>query len=151
LYLEGKGSPSGESTQFSWLGNGKYYTLTTVTDESDELLLTRIGANDPEFNLRREAGFMIRRDNSDNTIFVSVVEPHGSYSPVSELSTNPKSNIAKVAVVLDNIKYTAVEITELDGSKQMFILANNNASKSAKHSLSVNNKKYSWTGPFLYK
>lgn len=151
LYLEGKGKPSSKSTQFSWLGNGKYYTLTTVTDESDELLLTRIGANDPQFNLRREAGFMIRRGNSDNTVFVSVVEPHGSYSPVSELSTNPKSNIANLAVVLDNDKYTAVNITDLDGNTQLFILANNMASKSAKHKVSINNKTYRWTGPFYYK
>ena len=43
------------------MGNGKFYTLTSVTDSSDELLFTRLGANDPEFNLRRDAAFMIRR------------------------------------------------------------------------------------------
>ncbi|MGB5449393.1 MAG: heparinase II/III family protein, partial [Woeseiaceae bacterium] len=82
LYLEGKGKPASENSKFSWMGNGKFYTLTSVAGSSDELLFTRLGANDPEFNLRRDAAFMIRRKGVSDTVFVTVVEPHGSYSPV---------------------------------------------------------------------
>ena len=151
LYLEGKGKAADKNTKFSWLGNGKFYTLTTVTDKSDEVLLTRIGANDPHFNLRRDAGVMLRRANSADTTFVSVVEPHGSYSPVSEASLNSNSSIANLAIVSDDDKYTAVSITDVKGNEQLFILANKNASTSAKHKLTVNGKAYSWTGPYYYK
>ncbi|TYK66137.1 heparinase II/III domain-containing protein [Colwellia echini] len=150
LYLEGKGKPATNNTKFSWLGNGKFYTLTSVAEESDELLLTRIGANDPEFNLRRDAGFMVRREAEDTT-FVSVVETHGSYSPVSEASLNSNSNIANLEIVEDNNDYTAVSITDVKGSKQLFIIANKDASVSAKHSLTIDNKKVSWVGPYYYK
>ncbi|MEI6894567.1 MAG: heparinase II/III family protein [Colwellia sp.] len=151
LYLEGKGKAAANNTKFSWLGNGKYYTLTSVTDKSDEILLTRIGANDPEFNLRRDAGFMIRRSDSDNTTFVSVIEPHGSYSPVSEASLNSNSNIADLALVHDDDNYTAVSITDVKGNEQLFILANKDSSSSAKHKLSINDKVYQWTGPYSYR
>jgi hypothetical protein len=151
LYLEGKGKPSSDNAKFSWLGNGKFYTLTSATDKSDELLLTRLGANDPEFNLRRDAGFVIRRKNSDDTLFVSVIETHGSYSPVSEASLNSNSNIASLEVVSDDDSYTAVSITDVKGNEQLFILSNKNSSSDAKHSLSINKKTYRWTGPYYYQ
>jgi len=151
LYLEGKGNAADKNTKFSWLGNGKFYTITSVTDKSDEVLLTRIGANDPQFNLRRDAGFMLRRHNSDDTTFVSVVETHGSYSPVSEASLNSNSNIANIEVVADDDNYTAVSITDVKGNEQLFILSNKNSSSSAKHKLLINKKAYTWTGPYYYQ
>jgi len=162
LYLEGKGKPSthqnnansmtdvNTNTKFSWFGKGKYYTLTSATDKSDQLLLTRIGANDPDFNLRRDAGFMIRRNDRDTT-FVSVIESHGSYSPVSEASLNSSSSVAHLNVIYDNDNYTAVTITDVNGNEQLFILSNNNAASSATHELSVNNNVYKWTGPYYYQ
>tara|TARA_R110002153_G_scaffold5120_1_gene24212 strand:+ start:853 stop:3102 length:2250 start_codon:yes stop_codon:yes gene_type:complete len=150
LYLEGKGKPSTSTTQFSWLGNGKYYTLTSATDTSDELLLTRLGAKDPEFNLRRDAALMIRRKDSDNTTFVSVIEPHGSYSPVSELSVNSNSNIAELKVLQDNENYTAVSIKDKKGHINLFILANMDASASKLHKVKINGKSYHWTGPYYF-
>ncbi|MEP0357276.1 heparinase II/III family protein [Paraglaciecola sp.] len=150
LYLEGKGKPSSDSTQFSWLGEGKYYTLTSATNKGDELLFTRMGANDPDFNLRREAALMIRRDNTADTSFVSVVEPHGSYSPVSELSVNSNSSIDELKVELDTSKYTAVSIKDLKGNANIFILSNTNASMSKQHKLKVDGKTYRWKGPYYF-
>jgi hypothetical protein len=151
LYVEGKGKPSSSNTQFSWLGNGKYYTLTSTTDKSDELLFTRLGANDPQFNLRRDAALMIRRKDSDNTIFVSVIEPHGSYSPVSELSLNSNSNIEELKVVQDDADYTVVSIKDLKGHVRVFILANIEVSASKQHQLEINGNSYYWTGPYLFQ
>ena len=151
LYLEGKGNAAANNTKFSWLGKEKYFTLTAVTDETDEVLLTRIGANDPEFNLRRDAGFMLRRNNTKDTTFISIVEAHGSYSPVSKLSLNSSSSIRNVALVYDNSGYTAVEITDVNNNKQLFILANQKASSSAKHKVKINGKTYRWQGPYFYQ
>ncbi|MFT2091092.1 heparinase II/III family protein [Paraglaciecola sp. 2405UD69-4] len=150
LYLEGKGKPSSDSTQFSWLGEGKYYTLTTATNKNDELLFTRMGANDPNFNLRREAALMIRRDNTADTSFVSVIEPHGSYSPVSEFSVNSNSSIAELNLVLESSKYTAVSIEDVKGHTNIFILANKNASMSKQHKLKIDGKTYRWKGPYYF-
>nr|QXF14446.1 exo-oligoalginate lyase [uncultured bacterium] len=152
LYLEGKGKAASANTKFSWLGtdSSNYYTLTSATSAADEVLLTRIGANDPDFNLRRDAGFMLRR-NAKDTTFVSVIEPHGSYNPVSEASLNSNSSIANLTLVSDSDDYTAITITDVKGGEQLFILANKNSASSAKHSLKVNGKFYTWVGPYYYQ
>ncbi|MCF2947540.1 heparinase II/III family protein [Paraglaciecola aquimarina] len=150
LYLEGKGQAAANTSQFSWLGQGKYYTLSSATSTSDELLLTRIGANDPEFNLRRDAALMIRRKDTDNTSFVSVIEPHGSYSPVSELSLNSNSNIKQLLVMHDDANYTAVSIEDVKGASSLFIIANKNASADKQHTLPVAGKTYKWTGVYYF-
>ncbi|KXI28238.1 alginate lyase family protein [Paraglaciecola hydrolytica] len=150
LYVEGKGKPSDNTTQFSWLGNGTFYTLTTATDSNDELLLTRLGANDPEFNLRRDAALMIRRKNAGDTVFASVVEPHGSYNLVSELSVNSNSSIKELQVVHDDANYTAIAIKDVKGTTSLFVLANKANSTTQQHKLKINGKYYQWTGAYHF-
>ncbi len=150
LYLEGKGSPSSDSTQFSWMNHNRFYTLTSVTDASDELLLTRLGANDPHFNLRRDPSFIIRRNSVGNTVFATAIEAHGSYSPVSELGVNTRSSIAGLKVVYDDENYTAVSIEDLKGQTSLFILSNTDASASTEHELTIDGRSIEWSGPFHY-
>ncbi|WP_250884119.1 heparinase II/III family protein [Glaciecola sp. XM2] len=150
LYLEASGSPSSDTTQFSWLNKGKFYTLSTLTHDEDNIMLTRIGANDPEFNLRNEPGFMLRRPNTQDTVFVSIVEPHGSYSPVTELSLNSNSSIASINLMHDSDAYTGVEIVGVNGESQIFIVANLDAQANSEHTLNVNGQEYKWTGPYWY-
>jgi hypothetical protein len=151
LYIEGTGKSNKDNTKFSWLNKGKFYSLTAISDDKDEIFFTRIGANDPEFNLRREAAIMLRRKNIKNTIFVSAIEAHGSYSPVSESAVNSKSSIKELKMVLDTADYTAISITTVKGTTKLFITANTNASKEAKHALKINNKNYTWVGSYDYK
>ena len=61
-----------------------------------KLLFARIGANDPEFNLRNEQALILRRKECKNTLFVSTIESHGTYSPVSESAVNANSNIKEL-------------------------------------------------------
>ena len=150
LYVEGRGKPASGNTRFSWMANRKFYTLTSVADAADELLFTRLGANDPEFNLRRDPAFMVRRNGAGNTVFVTVIEPHGSYSPVSENALNSNSNIAGLKLVHDDENYTAVTIEDLQGHTSMFIMSNNDAANSTRHELKIDGKQYGWSGPYIY-
>ena len=151
LYLEAQGSPTENTTQFSWLNEGKFFTLSTLTSDTDEVLLTRIGANDPEFNLRNEPGFMLRRKSTQNTLFVSLIEQHGTYDPVTELSLNSNSRVKSIDVLHDSGEYTALQITDKENKVQVFIVANQEGKKSAKHSLTLNGKVFTWTGPYYYR
>ncbi|WP_392347830.1 hypothetical protein [uncultured Polaribacter sp.] len=54
-------------------------------------------------------------------------------------------------MVLDTADYTAISITTIKGTTKLFITANTNASKEAKHTLKINNKKYTWVGSYDYK
>ncbi|MGI9272728.1 MAG: heparinase II/III domain-containing protein [Woeseiaceae bacterium] len=148
LYLEGAGDPPPGNGKFLWMDNRKFYSLTSVTSDSDEILFTRIGANDPEFNLRRDAALIIRRKDAKDSVFASVIEAHGSYDPVSELALNSNSNIAELKVVFDNAKYTAVSIEDMQGGSSIFIVSNQNASTSKKHKIKIENKTYRWQGPY---
>lgn len=148
LWLEGIGSPSRDNTKFSWLDHGHFYTLTSATNAQDELLFTRLGANDPEFNLRRDAALMIRRNDTQNTVFASIIEPHGSYSAVSEFAVNASSNIKNLAVVYDGGDYTAVAIEDMEGKEILFIVTGEDAAAKSGHQLKVGEKVYKWTGPY---
>ena len=150
LYVEATAKANNDNSKFSWLNNNKFYTLTSVTNNADELLFTRIGANDPEFNLRRDPALLLRRKNSQNTTLISIVESHGSYSPISESAVNSNSSIKEIIVVLDTADYTAITITTINGNTKIFVTANTNASKEAKHTLKINNKEYTWVGLYHY-
>ena len=150
LYLEGSGKPSSDSSQFLWMDNGKFYTLTSATNDTDELLFTRLGANDPEFNLRRDAALMIRRKGARDTLFASVVEPHGSYSPVSESAVNSNSNISRLKVVRDDKNYTVVSIEDREGRSSVFVVANMDAAEARQHRLEIDGRTYQWTGPCFF-
>lgn len=150
LWTEGYGKAKDENIKLSWLQNRKFYTLTSTALADDDLLFVRIGANDPEFNLRRDAGLILRRKDTQRTTFVSVIESHGSYSPVTESAVNSKSNIARVKIVHDEEKYTAITIEDLNGNVNMLILSNLDAVIDSKHKLKSNNKEYQWVGPYYY-
>ena len=122
--------------------------MTSATNADDDLLFTRVGANDPEFNLRRDAAFILRRKDIDNTLFASVIEPHGRYSPISELSMNPNSNISEFKVLHDSKDYTAVRIEDNNGQESILFIVNRNISADKRHHLKINGQKYSWQGPY---
>ncbi len=150
LYLEGIGRSASETSRLSWMSDRRFYTLTSVADESDELLFTRTGANDPDFNLRPDPAFVIRRKGAGDTTFVSVIEPHGDYNPVTELATNSDSNISRLRIVHNDENYTAVSIEDLGGQVTVFVLSNSDANRSINHELDIDGKAYSWTGPYHY-
>ncbi|MEW4924848.1 alginate lyase family protein [Algibacter sp. 2305UL17-15] len=150
LWKEAEGKPASTNAKFSWLNHDKFYTITTTSDATDNLILARIGAEDPEFNLRREPAFIIRR-HAKSTTFASVIESHGSYSPVTESAVNSNSNIKELKVVLDSDLYTAIEITTVNGNTKLFIIANRNASKVATHNVKIKDKDYQFTGAYYFK
>lgn len=150
LYTEGKAKIEAPGTsQITWMNKSKYYTLSTASDKSDEVLLTRIGANDPDINLRRDPGIMLRRQH-DDTLFVSIVEPHGGYSPVTERSLNANSSIQSINILNKSDDYTAIEIVTQQNKRFMFMMANSDASKTSEHSLKFAGQLYTWKGVYSF-
>ncbi|NIJ45762.1 hypothetical protein FHR24_002233 [Wenyingzhuangia heitensis] len=151
LWLEGTGKPSSYNSKVSFLNQSKFYTITATTNNNDELLFTRIGANDSEFNLRRDAGFMIRRKNTASTTFASIIEPHGSYSYVSEFSVDSKSHVSDLEVIADSEAYTAISFKVKNEATNLLIIANQKTSKETEHTLKIKDKTYHWQGAYHYK
>lgn len=151
LYLEGESDKlESGSSQFTWMSNRHYYTLTMATEDNDKIIFSRLGANDPQFNLRRDAGIMLRRDKTKDTLFASIIEAHGSYDPVSEFSVNANSSIKAIEVLRNDEKYTAVKIISVEDKESVFILSNADASESSKHNLKLDGKSYKWKGAYTF-
>ncbi|NOR26891.1 MAG: heparinase, partial [Lutibacter sp.] len=150
LFKEAQAVSNGENLKLNWLLNNKFYSYTSVTSSNDEIILARIGANDPEYNLRSEPTLILRKKNVKDVVFASIIESHGTYSPVSEFAVNAYSNIKNISVVYDSKDYTSVKIKTKKGKQHVFIISNSNASKEGKHSLEINKKSYQWVGPFYY-
>ncbi len=151
LYKEANGRVSDDNLKFSWLSNDTFYTLTSDISKNDKVVLARIGANDPDFNLRRDPALILQKENKSKATFVSSIESHGNYSPVREIAVNAYSSIASLKVRLDNDKYTVVEIKTVTKKAYLFFLSNKNNSPKQTHQLNIGKVKYNWQGPFFFK
>lgn len=143
------GAANNGLSQFTWLNKNTFYTISTLTDVNCELIFTTAGANDPEFNLRNETGYLIRTSDSKSKTFVSIIEPHGSFEPVPELVNDSHTGVEKIQLLVDTENYTAVSITK-NGKQYLFFLAYN-GSENSMHSLRIDNKEHTWKGHYILK
>ncbi|BAX81605.1 alginate lyase family protein [Labilibaculum antarcticum] len=150
LRLEAEGQVKGGNAKVSWLANNRFYSLTSYVSPEDKLLLVRLGANDPNFNLRQEPAFIIRKNQQKDAVFVSVVEVHGKYDRVTEFADNAFSSISKVDLLVNTDEYTAVAFQDKKENKWVLILANQEACKDSKHQLNVNGTDYMWSGAYHF-
>ncbi len=148
LYKEASAISDGNNIKLNWLLNNKFYTYSAITSKNDEIILARIGANDPEYNLRQEPSMILRKKNVKDVVFASVIESHGTYNPVSELAINAYSNIEKISVEFNSADYTAVKIETKNQKSKIFIISNQNNNKNTEHKLTINNKEYTWKGSY---
>lgn len=150
LYKEGSATSDGKNASLNWLLNNSFYSITSVSSKGDDLILARIGASDPDFNLRREPAFIIRKKDTKNALFVSVLETHGFYSPVSEIAMNAYSHIKNLEILYEDSDYTAIQMTLKSDKKLFYVMANNDATKDKEHQLYIKGIKVKWKGPFAF-
>ena len=144
LWVEAEGAASG-SASVSWLNGNRYYTLTTAADPSTRVYFTRIGANDPNFNLRPEPGLLFRRKAAE-TVFATVLEPHGVFDPVKEFSVGARPTVTNIRVLASNDEGTIVELMGSEDFHWVFMTTNQPANDKAEHSINVGDRVYQWTG-----
>lgn len=151
VWKEAVGKTGSGNAHINWFSNRKFYSMTSVVEADDELIFARLGANDPNFNLRHDPAFIIRKKDKKQGTFVSVIEPHGTYNPVTELSSQPFTSVAKVGVLHDDGDYTVIQFSNKSGKRWTLYLANREASDKAKHTLEIAGESHSWQGPFTLK
>jgi len=151
LWKEAQAIANTETIQFTWLNNRRFYSITAATNKKDELILARIGANDPKFNLRNDPALIHRKKNTKESLFASVIESHGTYNPITEKANNAYSLFSGIEVLIHDEKYTAIKLIYKAGHSKIVVVSNNNASKEAKHKLEINDNTYQWTGSYYFK
>lgn len=146
LWKQAEGQLQKESGLFTWLHGNSFYTLVTNAGKDANVLFTRLGANDPEFNLRSQPGIIFRQKGCDH-VFASVLETHGIFDQSIELSRGARGIVQTVEVLTHTRNYTAIKIqTE---KEDLIVCAANTPQicNSQTHALTVSNQRYNWTGP----
>ena len=149
LWKSGEGNSPEKNSKLSWFNNSRFYTLTTWSSPEDQLLFTELGANDPEFNLRHYQSFIVRKNKQKNVVFLSAIESHGHYDPVSEIATNSFSSISSLELLISDERYTVVSFRSKSGKSFILAIANANPASTSSHQLEVSGQKYQWTGPYI--
>ena len=146
LWKEAEAKLDSQMAQFTFLNDQLFYTISSLVQDSAQVFFTLIGANDPNFNLRREPSYILRT-KAANQIFLNVVEPHGSYSGEAELANGAYSSVSSIKLLQDNENYTVGIITI--NSKQLVIIQSNKVfDKSVKHKFNNDGLHFEWTGPY---
>ena len=132
----------------TWFNEDRFYSLTSSLDRDDEIVFTRIGANDPNFNLRHDPGIIIRRNSNGNSLFTQAYELHGSYNRSDEIPINSFSKITDLKQVYSTDDYSAVRISMNNGNTYTFVIAQKNLQNDAIHNISIKGAPISWKGAY---
>ncbi len=151
LWLEATAKSTKPTADFTWYNENRFYSITTTTDKNTDIFLTRLGANDPDFNLRNEAGIMFRQNNASNHTFATVIEPHGLYDLNREITSGFTSNIENIEIIFDNDEFTAMKITSVNAKKYLFVTVNKDFDKNKTRKILLSNYPVSFTGNYYFK
>ncbi len=146
LWEVGQAKAAAGLSQITWLLDRKFYTVTSSVPESTDIIFAEIGANDPNFNLRREPAFILRTASDDGVSLASVIEPHGEYNPIVEFTVNSHPNVKSV----QHYEFGAddyIQVQTKDGQTVGLALAGE-MSKTAEHSIKIDVADVTWTGPY---
>ncbi|MEM8565922.1 MAG: heparinase II/III family protein [Bacteroidota bacterium] len=151
LWQEGHTELKGSNFKMTWLNQRNFYSVTSIAEEGDQVILTRIGANDPSFNLRRDPGLIHRRKAGD-TVFASLYEMHGSYSYSTEIPINSFSSIAELKILHSSEEYLIIQFGLQSGEAYRFAFSLTNSAETGEHTVKVeNSQEISWTGVYDFK
>ena len=144
IWVDAVGKPQGDNGFLTWLLDGRFYTYRYVAQAGAESILAETGANDPEFNLRREPILIQRIRGAKNTVFASLLESHGRYDGAAEQTVGSDSQIKSLKLESHDGK-DVVLIETLAGARSLFAISyDSNASKS--HKATFGGKPISWKG-----
>jgi hypothetical protein len=146
LWKEAEANVANTMVQFSFMNGKTFYSLSSLIQDSAKLFFARSGANDPDFNLRHDPLFIIRK-NASNQTFVSVLEIHGKYDPVMETSSGGTSSVQQIKLLEDNQEMTVATML-INGQTVLICECRNDTSSNSQHQYKLGGQKFEWIGPF---
>ncbi|MEQ3652525.1 MAG: heparinase II/III family protein [Glaciecola sp.] len=154
LWLQAKGEVEQDLARVTWLKDNTFYTHTTVAKKQNnrkpqELLMVRIGANDPNFNLIAKQALINRIHSSGNHQFLSMLEVHGEYNGSREFSINSKSqlqSLENISHLSSNKTVTLVKATFAPELSFVLAIASSASDENTETEFSVEGKEYEMKG-----
>ena len=136
----------GQLFQLTFLNDNRFYTHSALATAPMELLFTETGANDPDFNLRREQALVQRVGEAGTQVFVSVLEPHGEYNGSREFTTASASSVAGIERAAQG-GMELVRITRRGGAA-ITVALSFEPDPAAKQTIGLGGEKREWSGFF---
>lgn len=132
--------------QTTILLNNRFYSMTSAVPAGTHVVLAELGANDPDFNLRREPALILRTPRTTTATIVTVIEPHGEYNGTDEFTLASHSQIKSV----EHVESESADIVHLHlKSGEMISVGLAGLSDlDAQHTLQTENGAITWTGPY---
>lgn len=133
-----------ESFSMTWLSTNRFYTFTTLAQDGLELIVTELGANDPNFNLRREQALILRAKEANTHTFVSVLEPHGEYNGPAELTRQSSGSISGLKRFHEG-GADLIRVTTQAGDEH-FLGLSYDPRPNESHKVTVGDRTFAWQG-----
>lgn len=146
LWVDAVAAPSSAARSLTWLLGGRFYTYRFGASSPISALLVESGANDPNFNLRREPALIQRMQGQADASFFSVLEPHGAYDATAETVSGSTSRIRAIARVAG--EGGEVIVLTLASGRTLALGVAHDVAAGATHSMRANGQTYEWTGPY---
>jgi len=128
----------------TWLSTDRFYTFTTLAQDGLELIVTELGANDPNFNLRREQALIQRASGGGTHTFVSVLEAHGEYNGPAERTRQSSGSISGLNRFHEG-GADLIRITTQAGDEH-FLGLSYDPRPNESHKVTVGDRRFAWQG-----
>ncbi|MEO1028937.1 MAG: heparinase, partial [Pseudomonadota bacterium] len=122
----------------------KFFTMSFAANQEFNAYLTRLGANDPDNNLRSEQAIILRM-NAQNASFLTVYEGHGRYDNDEEVTVYNGGSVRDMAI--DTADGLASHKVALASGRTVFLLTSDDPDKNKEHKISHDGTELSWLGP----
>jgi hypothetical protein len=128
----------------TWILDGRFYTYRFAANGPLTAILGESGANDPEFNLRREPLLILRAQRDSDASFANLLEAHGSYDGAAEQTLDSRSLVSD----LDHDRIEGMDIVRLTlKTGQRFAIAvSHNPDPEAAHNVQADGETIAWNG-----
>jgi hypothetical protein len=146
LWVDALSNVRREPRTLTWMLKDRFYTYRFGASEPSQALLLESGANDPEFNLRREPALLQRVNGAASVSFFGVLEPHGKYDGTAETVVGAKSRIASLAH--ERSDDGDVLVLTFASGKTVAIAVAQDPSSAARHRVVAGDRTYEWAGAY---
>ncbi|PPT76769.1 alginate lyase [Xanthomonas arboricola pv. populi] len=146
LWVDASSDASTDTRSLSWLLAGRFYSYRFGSSAPARALLVESGANDPNFNLRREPALIQRVDGQANVSFFGVLEPHGEYNGTAEYVHGANSRIRAIERVRGDD--AEVIVLTLVGGQRIALAVADDADAQRTHQVQAAGQRYSWRGGY---
>ena len=146
LWKEAVAAVNDTLVQFTFLNNRTYYSISSLIEGEAQLFFTRTGANDPQYNLRREPAYIIRKKGGDQS-FINIIEIHGGYDPIAEISTDSYPSVQSIRSVQNDNEFSVAQVI-IAGKELLIAQCNTDFSLQHAHTFNKTGKQINWTGPY---